>query len=93
MAQVSWGMKCADENFPAVNARLSAVLDWVDETVCAWSMDPPADFGFSPTTTATKINAPDAPTKTINKEPRQFPVGSIDSSYAVLAFLLPVFGT
>ncbi len=35
VAQVSWGMKCAEENFPAVNARLSAVLNWVDETVCA----------------------------------------------------------
>jgi secreted trypsin-like serine protease len=93
VAQVSWGMKCADENFPVVNARLSAVLDWVDETVCAWSMDPPVDFGCSPTTTATKINTPDAPTKTIDEEPRHFPVGSVDSSYAVLAFLLAVFGT
>jgi hypothetical protein len=72
---------------------LSAVLDWVDETVCEWSMDPPAYFGCSPTTTATKINAPDAPTETIYEEPWHFPVGSIDSSYAVLAFLLPVFGT
>ncbi len=93
VAQVSWGMKCANENFPAVNARLRAVLNWVDETVCAWSIDPPVDFGCSPTTTATKINAPDAPTKTIDKELRHFPVGSVDSSYAVLAFLLAVFGT
>jgi hypothetical protein len=74
-------------------SQLSAVLDWVDETVCAWSMDPPVDFGCSPTTTATKINTPDAPTKTIDVEPRHFPVGSVDSSYAVLAFLLAVFGT
>jgi len=53
VAQVSWGMECADEIFPAVNARLSTVLKWIDDTVCAWSVDPPVDFGCFPPTPPT----------------------------------------
>ena len=93
VAQVSWGMECADENFPAVNARLSAVLDWIDETVCAWSVDPPADFGCSPTTTTTTFNTTNAPTKTIEEEPWHFPAGSVDLSYVLLGILVAVCGT
>ena len=46
---VSWGIECADEIFPAVNSRVSVALDWIDETVCDWSIHPPAEFGCEPT--------------------------------------------
>ena len=45
VALVSWGIGCADPIFPAVNARVSAVSDWIDEQVCLLSEQPPADFG------------------------------------------------
>lgn len=41
---VSWGEECADADFPAVNARVSEVADWIDEVVCELSENPPADF-------------------------------------------------
>jgi secreted trypsin-like serine protease len=55
VAQVSWGMECADEIFPAVNARVSTVLDWIDDIVCDWSVNPPAEFGC---VTPSPTNAP-----------------------------------
>ena len=45
VALVSWGIGCADPVFPAVNARVSSVSDWIDEQVCRLSENPPADFG------------------------------------------------
>lgn len=44
VALVSWGIGCADPIFPGVNARVSAVSDWIDEHVCKWSAAPPKDF-------------------------------------------------
>jgi hypothetical protein len=41
---VSWGEDCGDPDFPAVNARVSQVSDWIDEVVCELSDNPPADF-------------------------------------------------
>lgn len=41
---VSWGEDCADEVFPGVNSRVSGVSDWIDETVCRLSDNPPKDF-------------------------------------------------
>lgn len=41
---VSWGEDCGDPDFPAVNARVSEVSDWIDEVVCQISEHPPADF-------------------------------------------------
>ena len=73
-----------------MNSRLSAVLDWIDETVCEWSVDPPADFGCSPTTTTD--NATYAPIETIDEGPWHFPVDSVDSAYVVLVFLLAACG-
>lgn len=49
VGMVSWGIECADSIFPAVNSRVSVALDWIDETVCAWSANPPAEFGCEPT--------------------------------------------
>eukprot|EP00977_Amphora_coffeiformis_P026461 scaffold26833_cov168-Amphora_coffeaeformis.AAC.2 len=44
---ISFGVDCADVVFPAVNARVSAVYDWIADTVCQHSRDPPADFNCS----------------------------------------------
>ena len=41
---VSWGEACGDPEFPAVNSRVSFVSQWIDETVCELSDNPPADF-------------------------------------------------
>jgi secreted trypsin-like serine protease len=90
VAQVSWGMECADANFPAVNARLSAVIDWIDSTVCKLSVDPPADFGCSSPTTTTANNATDTPANTANGEQWYFSVGSVDSVYVVIISLLAI---
>lgn len=45
VALVSWGIGCADPIFPAVNARVAAVSDWIDAHVCSLSDAPPDDFG------------------------------------------------
>ncbi|CAB9521180.1 Tryptase beta-2 [Seminavis robusta] len=45
---VSWGEECADPFFPAVNARVSFAMKWIDETVCALSDADPSlltEFG------------------------------------------------
>ena len=41
---ISYGVDCADIIYPAVNARVSAVYDWIADTVCQHSKDPPKDF-------------------------------------------------
>jgi secreted trypsin-like serine protease len=38
---VSWGEDCADDVFPAVNARVSDAYDWIRANVCIISRDPP----------------------------------------------------
>jgi secreted trypsin-like serine protease len=39
---VSFGMGCARADFAGVNARVSAALDWIDQSVCQLSRTPPA---------------------------------------------------
>jgi cell division protein FtsL len=41
---VSWGVLCADPDYPGVNARVSEVSDWIDAMVCDLSDNPPVDF-------------------------------------------------
>lgn len=42
---VSWGLQCGDDDFPGVYARVSEHYDWIAQTVCQISDDPPAYFG------------------------------------------------
>jgi outer membrane murein-binding lipoprotein Lpp len=44
VALVSWGMLCADPDYPGVNARVSEVSDWIDAMVCDLSDNPPVDY-------------------------------------------------
>ena len=44
VALISFGVDCADPVYPAVNARVSAVYDWIANLVCEYSRDPPAEF-------------------------------------------------
>ena len=41
---VSWGEPCADPYFPAVNARVSYAIDWIEATVCALSKADPSQL-------------------------------------------------
>lgn len=44
VAMVSWGIDCADPFFPAVNARVSFAMEWIDETVCKVSNAHPSQL-------------------------------------------------
>uniref|UniRef100_A0A7S4JFR0 Peptidase S1 domain-containing protein n=1 Tax=Odontella aurita TaxID=265563 RepID=A0A7S4JFR0_9STRA len=45
---VSFGVGCANPDFPGIYARVSDQIEWIDEVVCSRSIgDPPTDFGCS----------------------------------------------
>lgn len=41
---VSFGVGCANPDFPAIYARVSDQLWWIDAVVCGLSAEPPSDF-------------------------------------------------
>lgn len=43
----STGIGCADHVFPAIQARVSSGLHWIERQVCALSSHPPPDFNCS----------------------------------------------
>ncbi|KAL7542236.1 hypothetical protein ACHAXR_011608 [Thalassiosira sp. AJA248-18] len=44
---VSWGIGCASRDFPGVYARVSSAYDFIRDTVCDNSVDPPDSFNCS----------------------------------------------
>jgi hypothetical protein len=99
VALVSWGVGCADPVFPGVNARVSAVSDWIDEQVCRLSLHPPKEFGCAPKQPlppVPPVEIPDhelpAPHSRRHRLPA-FPTGENvqDETTFILCFLLFVF--
>eukprot|EP00985_Skeletonema_marinoi_P019935 scaffold11609_cov121-Skeletonema_marinoi.AAC.2 len=41
---VSWGIGCAEKDYPGVYARISSEMDWIKSEVCKGSKNPPTSF-------------------------------------------------
>ncbi|CAB9504657.1 Tryptase beta-2 [Seminavis robusta] len=61
VALVSWGEGCADPDFPAVNARITAALNFIDQSVCQHSANPPPEFGCNNSSSSTEEPTPLTP--------------------------------
>jgi len=46
---VSFGIGCARHDYGGVNARVSAVSDWLDQNMCLWSNYPKCNGSYAPT--------------------------------------------
>lgn len=82
VGMVSWGIQCADDVFPAVNSRVSVALDWIDETVCDWSSNPPVEFGCEPTIVIGTVGSWNPPF-----------IGKADFAYFVVLCVMAVLGS
>ena len=78
---VSWGIDCAGV-FPGVYSRLSQSFDWIEQTICAQSQDPPIYFrcssptpSDSPRPTSASSNPPSlpSPSRRVSDEPSSMP--------------------
>jgi len=45
----SWGIRCADPDFPGVWARTSDQIEWLQDMICQISTDPPTQYYDCPT--------------------------------------------
>jgi secreted trypsin-like serine protease len=54
----SWGIGCATKIFPGVFARISNSYDWIAETICAESTDPPGYLCNTPEPTLEPTKKP-----------------------------------
>jgi Trypsin len=96
VALVSWGVGCADPVFPGVNARVSAVSDWIDEQVCRLSLHPPKEFGCAPKQTVPPVEIPNHELPAPHSRRHSIPAFSTsenvqDETTLILCFLLFVF--
>ena len=63
---VSYGQGCAEPNFAGMYARVSGVVDWIDEQICEMSSNPPAscsnqDVPDTPAPVVPQTTAPAVP--------------------------------
>uniref|UniRef100_A0A7S4MEM4 Peptidase S1 domain-containing protein n=1 Tax=Odontella aurita TaxID=265563 RepID=A0A7S4MEM4_9STRA len=73
---VSFGVGCANPDFPGIYARISDQFRWIDDVVCEISDYPPSDFGCAtspPTRTPTTASPTEEPTVSPTVYPTVYP--------------------
>ena len=65
---VSWGEGCARADYSGVNAEISAVIDWIESTICQESAVPPVTCPSKTPPMSSAIELDNAVTTTSNPE-------------------------